>query len=285
MQTTRVVLMMLLFTFAAIGAYAQGCPVQETCPAAPTCPAQPECNTCTPAPPPCCPTPTCAPTCTPAPAPTCPTCQTVPAPVATPTCGNIPACPGTFIAPPSCAVGAGFGAGPLPILDTTCAGADFDRVYIQNMFTLHNQIIALANQGAQQATSGDLRNISVKIRNEQTDLNRKLAMWYGDMGLGQLSACNACAGNVCECLSGICAGPGFDAVYAQTLSEALMKTRDSAAVSVQKIASDDLRYQANLVQRVSQKEIDYLQRWIAGHSVAPAGAGPAPGGCPTCGGY
>ncbi|MCX6345258.1 MAG: DUF305 domain-containing protein [Armatimonadetes bacterium] len=231
MQSARVVFLMIIFAVMAVGSYAQTCPAPTT--ACPTCPSAPV-----------------------AMQPTCPT----------GTCGQ--PCPPAMVIPPSCAILGGLGGGPLAILESTCAGPEFDRLYIENMFQIHTDITALTTQGIEQTTDKGLRNLSGKIRTEQSDQNTKLAMWYRDMGLGRVKVDYCKSGTIINCLTNLC-GAGFDPVYAQTLSDALKTLRDSALVSAPKLSRSDMKHQAELVARTAQNEIDILQKWISTHGTVP----------------
>jgi predicted outer membrane protein len=173
-----------------------------------------------------------------------------------------------MIIPPSCAILGGLGGGPLAILESTCAGPDFDRLYIENMYQVQTDISALTTQGIEQTTDKGLRNLSVKIRNEQSDQNTKLAMWYRDMGLGRIKVDYCKSANIINCLTNVC-GVGFDPVYAQTLSDTLKSLRASALVSAPKLSRDDMKRQAELVAKTAQNEINVLQKWISIHGNVP----------------
>lgn len=263
MHITRVVFLMLILALAATAAIAQtyGCQV-------PACPAPAPvavCTTCptviTPAYPTACPTP-CPTACETCPA--APTCV-VAVPVAPPSpCGCAVA-----VTVPSCAIAAGFGGGPLDALQNAPCGVAFDRVYLENAFPLHSDIIALATEGMNRASDGNLRDLSAKIRQEQIDQNNKLALWYGEMGCGVLSPDYCAPSSVTQCLCDLCPGQQFDMVYAQTMSDMLMKLRDSAAFGATRLQDPRIINQAQLVTRVSQNEIDALQNWIQAHASAP----------------
>jgi len=264
MHTTRVVFLMLILALAATAAIAQTCGCQ-----APACPAPAPvaaCTTCPTVTTPACPAPcdTCAA------APTCGTCQ------AAPTCGcTVPAGPPSpcgcapKVAVPSCAIAAGFGGGPLDALQNAACGCNFDKIYLESMFPLHADIIALATEGMNRATDRNLRGLSAKIRQEQIDQNNKLALWYGEMGCGVLSADYCAPSSVTQCLCSLCPGQQFDMVYAQTMSDMLMKLRDSQAFAATRLQDPRIINQAQLVTRVSQNEINALQNWIAAHAGAP----------------
>ena len=129
---------------------------------------------------------------------TCPPAVTVPAPVVEPA---TPAAPG---------------AGPGADL-TTLTGAEFDREYIRTMYQLNTEVIAYTSQGIALTTDSNLRSLSIKIRDEQTDRNAKLALWHRNMGLGRIPVNYTSVNNMVAALP---AAPGadFDVAYAQGLS-------------------------------------------------------------------
>lgn len=282
MQSARVVFLVILFALAAVAAHAETYVTTQTCPTivetpvpvvpGPTCPtietpapvgAGPACPTPCPAQPAC-------PSCN-IPEPVCQPCAeaVAPAPVMQPcgACGMgttcAPVCGAAIPITPSCALVAG--AGPAAALNAACAGPDFDRAYIEGMYSLHSAVIALTSQGIEQVTDRNLRDLSIKIRDEQTAQNTKLAMWYRDMGCGPLKTdfCNP----MIECLSKL-SGPQYDLVYAQTLSDMLAQLRDGGQVGVSKLTDPAIRNQAGLVVKTTNLEITALQNWIAAHGMA-----------------
>lgn len=123
----------------------------------------------------------------------------------------------------------------------------------------------MTSQGIEQVTDRGLRDLSIKIKKEQTAQNEKLALWYRDLGCGQLKTdyCNP----MIECLAKLC-GPQYDIVYAQTLSDVLAQLRDGGQVGVAKLTNPDIRYQAGLVVKTTNLEIGALQNWIASKGMA-----------------
>lgn len=194
----------------------------------------------------------------------------VPAPPAVTGCGCLEP-----ITVPSCAIAAGYGGGPLDALQTAPGGSAFDGIYLQSMFPLHADIIALATEGENRATDGSLRNLSARIRREQMDQNAKIAMWSSELNCAAVGA-NYCApSSVTQCLCNLTGGQ-FDMVYAQTMSDMLMKLRDSAALGATKLQDPRIINQAQLVARVSNNEIIALQRWIGDHAGQGVAFTPAP---------
>lgn len=285
MLSTRVVFLMILFALAAVGAFAQSCPpaVTSTAPGCPTITTPAAAEPTGPAVgagPAVAPAPVCPPVA--AQAPVCPPMGAGPAVTPAPVAEAQPVCPPAIVCPeavvtaqaPSCAIAAGFGGGPHPVLVDTPAGPDFDRVYMENMYQMRAALTALTTQGIQQSTDRNLRDLSGTIRTEQTDQNRKLAMWYRDMGLGTLQADYCEVGGLINCIAAVQPGDNFNVVYAQTLADSLTALRNSALVGAPKLTSDEIRHQAELTARVAQNEIDALHRWLADRGYTPGMASP-----------
>lgn len=166
---------------------------------------------------------------------------------------------------------AGVGAGPAPCLQNF-AGPDFDRAYIQLMYQLHTTITALATQGIQQAGNGQLRDLSGKIRYEQTKQSEKLSLFYKNLGYGAMPACYAGSQNTLNNLIGL-RGRLFDLQYAKTMAALLQQQMEAAALGLCRITNQEVRHQAEMVANSSQVEVLALQRWVsinASPTVVPA---------------
>ncbi len=172
------------------------------------------------------------------------------------------------------------GAGPAPAL-ANLTGTDFDRAYIEQMYQLHTNITALTTQGIEQSTDKNLKDLSGKIRYEQTKQNEILATKYMDMGLGKIPVNYASVQPIVDSLINY-TGNDYNTLYAKTLVGMLMQQRDASQLGVSRLSDPRLRDQAQIVANASQNEINVLQRWIAekGTSVvapvAPAGVGTGP---------
>lgn len=158
------------------------------------------------------------------------------------------------------AVPAGIGKGPLPALNSAPAST-FDRTYIEQMYQLHNNISALATQGIEQSTDKDLKDLSGKIRYEQTKQNEKLASWHMQMGYGRIPVDYNRIGSVVNTLSNYNSA-NFNAGYAQAMIDLLQQARQSAQLAMTKASMPELRDQAKIVADSSASEINALQRWL-----------------------
>lgn len=258
-----------------------------------TCPPQQQ-------PPICCPAPTtgAGPTC-PVVTPTCPV-TTPPCPVATPPCPSPPVQPPTVVVPAqacpvtipsttcpatatcpaagpvepacpeacpsvSCIIAtqtqpAGIGAGPASVLADQ-AGPCFDAAFIKTMYQQHTDVAALSTIGISQATDKTLRDLSGKIRYEQTKQSEKLALWNCQMGLGPIPVDYNRTESVVQYLACL-SGQEFDVAYAKTMIGYLQQSQCAAQLALDRGCKGDLRNQAKIVVRSTQNEILALQRWL-----------------------
>jgi len=267
------------------------CPPPAPCPT--VCPVprtNNSCNPCVTCPKPCptvCPTtcpkpcPTVCPTTCPKPCPT--TCPTVcPKPVQVvcppcpPPCGGVG--PKNWNCPPAMtgagpARPCGVGAGPVPALADLCDN-EFDLAFVQSMYQHHNDIMALTSLGISQACDRRLRDLSGKIRYEQTRMNQKLAMWWpmfggcGDISINYERPESDIAR--LKCLT----GSDFDCAYAAILIAYLEQSDQAAQLGMCRACRKELRDQSRIVSRTAQLSANALRRWSTG-----VGAGP----CSPCG--
>lgn len=198
------------------------------------------------------------------PAPTCP------APCPT-TCTTCPAEP------------ANIGAGPCADLADLC-GCDFDQAFMRLMYQQHSDIAALATQGIQLSTNKAIRDLSGKIRYEQTKQSQKLAYWAQKQGTCTLTADYNRIQYVMDTLKQCC-GADYNIPYVKTMIGLLEQNRDAAQLALSKATMPGLRDQARIVVNSTSKEIVALQNWLSRFGeICPAtsGAGPScPAPCPT----
>lgn len=200
-------------------------------------------------------------------------------PAATQPCKPVcPPCPSCISGCPalSQAVSAALGAGPASDLKSLC-GADFDKAYMQSMYQLHTTIAAFTTQGIEQTTDKNLRDLSNKIRDEQTAMNEKLAAWA--------RLCNTCPlpvdyAKVQAIVNTLpkCDDCNFNTEYARTLSMLLSQQRDADQLAVAQSPTKQLRDAASCALTVTEKEINLLVKWI-GDKVCPSTT--CPSTCPT----
>lgn len=215
----------------------------------------------------------CEPAC-PAPCP-----STCPAPCPTTTCPTCPAEP------------ANIGAGPCADLADLC-GCDFDQAFMRLMYQQHSDIAALATQGIQLSTDKGIRDLSGKIRYEQTKQSQKLSYWAQKAGMCTLNADYNRIQGVMDSLKQCCGGD-YNVPYVKTMIGLLEQNRDAAQLALSKATVPGLRDQARIVVNSTSKEIVALQNWLSRYGevcpVCPSsvGAGPScpaatcPAPCPT----
>lgn len=208
----------------------------------------------------------CEPTC-PAPCPSaCPCPTTCPS-----TCPTCPAEP------------ASIGAGPCGALSDLC-GCEFDQEFMRQMYQQHSDIAALATQGIQLSTDKGIRDLSGKIRYEQTKQSQKLAYWAQKQGMCTLTADYNRIQAVMDDLRQCC-GSDYNIPYVKTMIGLLEQNRAAAQLAMSKATMPGLRDQAKIVVNSTTKEIVALQNWLSRYGEvcpAAAGAGPCcPATCPT----
>jgi uncharacterized protein (DUF305 family) len=133
------------------------------------------------------------------------------------------------------------------------------------MFQQHSDIEALASQGIAKASDGWLRDISGKIRYEQTKMNEKLVGWYpafnceGALGVNYQRP-QTILDNL-QCLTGC----EFDVQYARTMVGLLEQSKCAADLAIEKATRPQLRDQARIVSRSAYNEINALNGWLSKH--------------------
>lgn len=203
----------------------------------------------------------CEPAC-PAPCP-----STCPTPCPTTTCPTCPAEP------------ANIGAGPCGALSDLC-GCEFDQEFMRLMYQQHSDIAALATQGIQLSTDKGIRDLSGKIRYEQTKQSQKLAYWAQKQGMCTLTANYNRIQGIMDDLRQCC-GADYNIPYVRTMIGLLEQNRAAAQLAMSRATMPGLRDQARIVVNSTTKEIVALQNWLSrfgGVCPATSGAGP----CPVC---
>ncbi|MHB9037191.1 MAG: hypothetical protein ACYC64_11035 [Armatimonadota bacterium] len=178
--------------------------------------------------------------------------------------------------PASQAVQSALGAGPAPSLQGLC-GADFDKAYALSMYQLHTTIDAFVTQGIELTNDKCLRDLSIKIRNEQTVWNEKIAAWGRTCGMCPFAVDYSKVQAIVNTLPK-CDDCNFNAEYARTLSMLLSQQRDADQLAIANSSIKQLRDAANSSVTNTQKEINSLLKWI-GDQQCPQPTCPAP--CPT----
>jgi uncharacterized protein (DUF305 family) len=213
------------------------------------------------------------------PAPTCPTPCPTTCPTPCPTTCPTP-CPTTCTTCPT--EPANIGAGPCSELADLC-GCDFDQAFMQLMYQQHSDIAALATQGIQLSTNKAIRDLSGKIRYEQTKQSQKLAYWAQKQGMCTLTAEYNRIQGVMDTLKQCC-GADYNIPYVKTMVGLLEQNRNAAQLALSNASMPGLRDQARIVVNSTSKEIVALQNWLSRYGeICPAtsGAGPCPTTCPT----
>ena len=189
-----------------------------------------------------------------------PSCPTPCPPVVQTSC--LPACP---ILSPS--IPAALGAGPAVMLKDLC-GDEFDRAYVTHMYQLNTDIAALATQGIGTSTDKGIRDLSGKIRTEQTNQNIKHASWAQGAGMGTIPVDYNHVQGVTTALSSQTMMP-FNDAYANTMIGLLSQQREAAQLALEKSPCPEIRNQAGIVVRATTKEIDAFQRWLSERQCIP----------------
>jgi uncharacterized protein (DUF305 family) len=170
------------------------------------------------------------------------------------------------------AVAAALGAGPAADLQNLCGG-DFDRCYIQSMYQLHATIIAFTTQGIEQTNDRNLRDLSIRIRDEQYKANEKLAAWARQCGICPLPVDYCKIQAVVNTLPP-CGDCNYNSEYARTLSMLLSQQRDADQLAIAQSPTKQIRNMATTTVATTQREINSLLKWI-GDKICP------PTTCPT----
>lgn len=139
-------------------------------------------------------------------------------------------------------------------------GTSFDNTYMRVMYQHHSDTAALAQVERDNTNSTVLRNLSDKIIRERNNLNKKLAEWYRRGGGGELSELCYTPPRSWLQTAGL-ASDQFDNRFVQLMLTQLQQARDAAQLAVSNATMPDLRNQANLIVKISEREIDALQRW------------------------
>ena len=189
-----------------------------------------------------------------------PSCPTACPPVVQTTC--LPACP---VLSPS--IPAAIGTGPAPMLVDLC-GEEFDRAYVGSMYQLSTEIAALATQGIAQSTDKGIRDLSGKIRTEQTDQNIKRAAWAHNAGIGTIPVNYNRVQAVTSALTSQTTMP-FNDAYVSAMIGLLSQQREAAQLALQKSTCPEIRDQAGIVVKATTKEIDAFQRWLSQRQCVP----------------
>ncbi|MCE5198318.1 MAG: DUF4142 domain-containing protein [Armatimonadota bacterium] len=152
---------------------------------------------------------------------------------------------------------AALGAGPASQL-SGLSGPAFDQVYARGMYQQHADIAALGSLAVARSSSPDIRNLAGHIRNEQLDLNRKLASWYS----GQNLTVNNDRYN--RIIAGLnCSnGMAFSVAWAQAIIPLLQQSGQASDLAQTQAANPPLRNQAKIVSRSAFNETKALQQWL-----------------------
>jgi uncharacterized protein (DUF305 family) len=156
------------------------------------------------------------------------------------------------------------------------------------MYQQHSDIAALATQGIQLSTDKNIRDLSGKIRYEQTKQSQKLAYWAQKQGACTLTADYNRMQGVMDNLKQCC-GADYNIPYVKTMIGLLEQNRAAAQLALSNATMPGLRDQARIVVNSTSKEIVALQNWLSRFGEicpqvcpAPSGAGPScPAPCPT----
>ncbi len=130
------------------------------------------------------------------------------------------------------------------------------------MYQQHVDVSVLASQGIEQSTDPTLKDLSGKIRYEQTKDNQKLAYYYRKLGYGAMPVNYTRGQIVVDSLAGV-TPPNFNLGYARSMIAILRQTIDAADLGGSRLANVDLRYQSGLVANSAEIEIIALKKWMA----------------------
>ncbi len=141
------------------------------------------------------------------------------------------------------------GSGPDPasvLRDLT--GPAFDVAYMRAMFIHHSDIADLATQESRYSNDSVLRPLAEEIQGQQTDLNRKLALWYRQRtGQDLVALCYMPNPDLARD-QGLASGQ-FDNTFAATMIDYLRQSRAASTLALTRAASPELKYQARIVIR------------------------------------
>lgn len=141
------------------------------------------------------------------------------------------------------------------------SGVELDLQYMKSMYQLHSDTQALAELEFKYTMDTGLRQLSDNIRHEQYDLNKKLELWYSRATGKQIS--EYCIDSNAEYRRLRQANiRHFDAEFVDIMMDYLQRAKDASALLLSKSTDSDLRSQAAIVIKTSDKEIAALQRWI-----------------------
>ncbi|MEN6355882.1 MAG: DUF305 domain-containing protein [Armatimonadota bacterium] len=141
------------------------------------------------------------------------------------------------------------------------SGTEFDLQYMRSMYQLHSDTQALAEVELKSTMDAGLRQLSDNIRHEQYDLNKKLETWYSQATGKQIS--EYCIDSNAEYRRLQKANMRhFDAEYVDIMLDYLQRAKDASTLLLSKSSHSDLRSQATIVIKASDKEKAALQRWI-----------------------
>jgi uncharacterized protein (DUF305 family) len=140
------------------------------------------------------------------------------------------------------------------------SGREFDVKFMKQMYQLHSDTQALAETELKSTMDMGLRQLSNNIKREQYDLNKKLEAWYSrDTGTRLSDYCidsNLEFQQLQQANWRI-----FDTVYVDIMLDYLRRAKDASVLLLSKSSNADLRSQAGIVIKTSDREIAALQRW------------------------
>ncbi|MCE5323390.1 DUF305 domain-containing protein [bacterium] len=140
------------------------------------------------------------------------------------------------------------------------SGVEFDLRYMISMYQLHSDTQALAEVEVKYTMDTGLRQLSDNIRHEQYDLNKKLELWYSQMTGRQIN--EYCANSNVDFRRLMQANiRHFDAEFVDVMLDYLQRAKDASLLLLTKSSNPDLRSQASIVIKTSNKEITAMQRW------------------------
>ncbi|MHB9035708.1 MAG: DUF305 domain-containing protein [Armatimonadota bacterium] len=140
------------------------------------------------------------------------------------------------------------------------SGSKFEIQYMKLMYQLHSDTQALAETELKSTMDVGLRQLSNNISHEQYDLNKKLETWYSRMTGTRIS--DYCINSNAEFQQlQQTSWRNFDTVYADIMLDYLQRAKDASALLLSKSRNADLRNQAGIVIKTSDREIAALKRW------------------------